>query len=378
MSEIKRREFLRNGGLLIPGLAAMGCVSPSSTVEPPKEGKKSYKRIGTEEHFVIPEYTLAVTRYMKENPGAEPSEPWLRNGFPPLERMSCGERIQDFAIRVAEMDKDGIDHQVLSLCQPGVQVFDPDTAVEVARLVNDRVTAIAQKYPGRFSNLATIPPQAPRAATEELERAVSKLGMKGAVVNSHTKGVYVDDESLWPVYEAAESLGVPIYIHPRNPSPQMVAPFQRGGLHMIWGFQAEASLNALRLIFSGVFDDFPKLQFVLGHLGEGIPFCLDRIDNRYEYMPARYKAESRRLKRNPGEYFRNNFSVTSSGQNWAPAVRFCQDVLGADRVLFGVDYPFEDQNAAVKRGEEIAMSQDDRHKFFEANARRVFNLEQTG
>ena len=368
-----RREFLKQSATL--GAVATGLGS-SALWGKPREAKKDrpYKRIGTEEHFLLPVYTSAVAKHMKANPDAEPSEPWLRRGFPPVDKMPTGKRIQEFSIRVSEMDRDGVDHQVLSLCQPGVQVLGPKAGLEISRAVNDQITEICAKYPGRFSNLATIPPQAPKAAATELERAVKKLGMKGAVLNSHTKGTYIDDKSLWPIYEAAESLGVPIYLHPRAPSPQMIEPYQTHGLHMIWGFGAEASLNALRLILSGAFDVFPKLQFVLGHLGEGIPLYLDRIDNRYAYMPSKYKNAERPLKRKPSEYFRSNFAVTSSGQNWAPAVRFCQEVVGVDRVLFGADYPFENQAEAVKQGDEIPMSDEDRKKFFQLNAERLFKL----
>jgi 2,3-dihydroxybenzoate decarboxylase len=199
--------------------------------------------------------------------------------------------------------------------------------------------------------------------------------MKGAVINSHTKNEYLENEKFWPILEAAEALNAPIYLHPRDPAAGMYDLADYGGLQMIWGFAADASLHALRLILSGAFDRFPTLQFVLGHLGEGIPFALDRIDNRFAAIPAHYRANlPRKIKRRPSEYFRDNFTVTSSGQNWEPAVRFCQQVLGADRVMFGADYPFEDQTAAVKSVNEIAMEGRVRDKFFHANAERVFGL----
>lgn len=366
---MNRRTALSS--LLALPVSATVLAEEESTPQAP-----SVRRIATEEHFLTVDYMAAVGRYMKAHPGAEPNLPWLRNGFPPLEQFPPGRRLVDFDLRTEEMDRDGIDLQVISLMQPGVQVFDPDEGTAVSRAINDEIADIVQAHPDRLTALATIPPQAPRAAAEELERAVTRLGMRGAVINSHTKGEYLDDEKFWPIFEAAESLDVPIYLHPREPSPGMFEACNYGGLHMIWGFAAETSLHSLRLILSGVFDVFPKLRLILGHLGEGIPFSLDRIDNRFAYMPQKYKDTlPRSLERRPSEYFRDNFVVSSSGQNWAPAVHFCQQVLGADKVLFGVDYPFEDQPATVARANEIPMDDGSRRAFLYGNAERVFGLQ---
>ena len=333
------------------------------------------RRISTEEHFLTRDLIEATNRYMKTHAANEPGLRWLRSGFPPLERFRPGRKLLDFDLRLEMMDNDGIDMQVLSLVQPGVQIFEPAESVSVSRAVNDEIAEIVGKHPDRLVALAAIPPQAPEAAAAELERAVKTLGMKGAVISSHTKGEYLDNEKFWPIFAAAEALDVPIYLHPREPSPGIRQHCDIGGLHMIWGFAAETSLHALRLIVSGLFEKHPGVKIVLGHLGEGIPYYLQRTDNRFEYMPPVYKKSlPRKLVRRPSEYFRDNFVVTSSGQNWQPAVHFCQEVLGADKVLFGVDYPFENQAAVVAEADSIEMPDEVRERFFHGNAERVFKL----
>ena len=333
------------------------------------------KRIATEEHFLLPDYISAVNKYVRKNPDAE-KRAWLGKGIKPLGQYALmGTRIADFEHRLELMDRDQIDMQVLSLMQPGVQIFEPKEASAIATEVNNQVFQIVKKQPNRFSALATIAPQSPKNAARELERAITKLDMKGAVINSHTKSEYLDNEKYWPIFEAAESLEAPIYLHPREPIAGMYEPSNYGGLHMIWGFGADTSLHALRLILSGLFDRFPRLRIVLGHLGEGIPFALERIDDRFAAMPAHYKSKlPRKIKRKPSEYFKENFVVTSSGQNWKPAVQFCQQVLGEDKVMFGADYPFEDQSKSVKTADAIPMEENVKQKFFHGNAERIFRL----
>jgi 5-carboxyvanillate decarboxylase len=325
-----------------------------------------HKRIATEEGYNIPEVLEARDRYL-ETATDEPGMAGHRGVVP------GGPGLLDWALRVAEMDRDGIDTQILLLSSPGVQIFDKNEAVALARLSNDRATEEAvRRYPGRFGLLATVAPQDPPAAAVELDRAVTMLGAKGGLINSHTKGEYLDDEKFWPIFEAAESLDAPIYIHPREPAPAMLAPYQRWGLtQATWGYAAEVSLHCLRLMMSGVFDRFPRLKIVIGHAGENIPFVLDRIDNRVKKSA---RPGQRRLDRLPSQYFLDNFVVTTSGINWEPTVQFLQRVLGTERVLFAVDYPFEDQGEAVKAAEDIEMPDQDRLAFFQLNAERVFKL----
>jgi 5-carboxyvanillate decarboxylase len=328
---------------------------------------RPYKVIATEEGFNIKEVMEAQDRYL----ASHDDEPGLADRRPGV--IPGGPGLIDWEVRLEEMDRDGIDTQVLVLSSPGVQALEADEATALAALSNDRATEEAvRKYPGRFALLATIAPQDPAGAAKELERAMTTLGANGALVNSHTKGEYLDEEKFWPILEAAESLRAPIYIHPREPAPAMLQPYLKWDLATaVWGYAAEVSLHSLRLICSGVFDRFPNLKIVIGHAGENIPFVLDRIDNRYK----RGRAYSQgKLKRLPSEYFADNFVVTTSGINWAPTVHFMQDVLGPDKVLFAVDYPFEDQPWTMKQVDSIDMPDEHKKMFFQTNAERVFHL----
>ena len=287
------------------------------------------------------------------------------------------ERMQDLgALRLADMDATGIARQILSLTAPGVQLFDADTAAGLARSSNDQLAEAVRKHPTRFAGLAAIAPQNPRAAAQELERGVRTLGLKGAIVNSHTRGEYLDDPKFWDIFAAAESLGVPIYLHPTTPSPAMIGPFLERGLDgAIFGFAVETGLHMLRLIVSGVFDRFPKLIIVAGHLGEALPYWLFRID----FMHARMVAAGRypsvgKLNRRPSEYLKENFYVTTSGMAWAPPILYAQQVLGVDRVLYAMDYPYQFVPEEVKVTDDLPISDADKKKLYQTNAERVFSL----
>lgn len=277
--------------------------------------------------------------------------------------------------RIARMDADGVAMQILALAGPGVQSFDPDTALSLARTVNDRVSEAVTAYPDRFAGLATMAPHAADASARELERAVRELGLIGAMINAHTHGIYLDDVSVWPLFEAAEALDVPVYIHPREPSQQLAAA-GIPGFNVSWGFGVEAGTNALRLISAGVFDRFPGLRVVLGHLGETLPYLLDRMDNRYRWESSTFDLP--RLQRLPSEYVRENFVVTSSGMNSRAPMRAALDALGPERILFAADYPFENQGGAVAAMDgvldDLALSMEDRRKIYQSNAERVFGL----
>jgi 5-carboxyvanillate decarboxylase len=335
-------------------------------------GKRPYKVITVEEGFMIPEVIDAQARYM-QTATDEGGIGWtsVLGRFPAL---------TDWTMRVADMDRDGVDTQVLLIAGPAIQIFGADEATALARLTNDRATDEAvRKYPGRFALLAAVAPQDAEAAARELERAVTKLGAKGGVINGHTKGEYLDEDKFMPIFEAAESLDVPIYIHPREPSPQMLAPYQKWGLETaVWGFAAEVSLHVLRMIWAGVFDRYPKLKIVIGHAGENLPFALDRLDTTYRnslvFPPKSSLQQPMAAKRPPSEYFRDNIYCTTSGINWAPTINFMQQVLGADRVLFAVDYPFTKQGWEIERAEQAPMSDADRKLFFQCNAEKVFKL----
>lgn len=351
------------------GLAGAAlAASMTGAVQAAPKAPAKIKRIAAEEGYSIPELIDAVNAFMAKRGDEEPGFAALLQGSP----LPGGPKILDPETRLADMDASGVQTQILLLNSPGVQIFDPPQAIELAKLANDRVAGWMRKWPDRFAPLAAFAPQAPDAAAQELERAVRTLGLKGGIVNSTTRDQYLDDRKFWPIFEAAQALDVPIYLHPREPTRQMLTPYQQAGLQgAIWGYAADTGLHALRLIMAGVFDRFPRLKIVIGHLGEGIPFYLDRIDNRFASM---HGAERWKLKRRPSDYFRDHFVVTSSGCNWAPAVRFTQEVLGADKVLYAIDYPFEDGVEATRAADAIPMSAADRAAFFHGNAERVFKL----
>jgi len=275
--------------------------------------------------------------------------------------------------RVGEMEAAGIDMQVLSLSNPGPDAFeDPSEATAVSKKINDELSNIIRKYPERFIGLAALAPQVPNVAADELERAVIKLKLKGAKLNSHVRGEYLDDEKYWIIFERAEKLGVPIYLHPKLPSPSMLKPFADYGFALAgasWGFAAETGLHAMRLIYSGVFDKYPELKIILGHLGEGLPFWLSRID--YSWLRKTRDIEMKNV-RKPSDYVRNNFIMTTSGMFFQPAFMCAYLALGADRLLFAVDYPYEANKEAVQFMDAAPICDSDKEKICHLNAEDIF------
>jgi 5-carboxyvanillate decarboxylase len=285
-------------------------------------------------------------------------------------------RIQDLgAQRIADMDASGIAKQIVFLTAPGVQVFDAPLGTSLARDANDELIEGIRKHPTRYAALAAIAPHDPRNAVKELQRSVG-LGFKGVVVNSHTQGEYLDEPKYWEILEAAAALDVPIYIHPNTPPPSMIGPFLPRGLDgAIYGFAVETGLHLMRIIQAGLFDRFPKLRIVVGHLGEGLPFWLFRLDFMHQSMVrAKRYPGVQELRKRPSDYLKENVWVTTSGMQWAPAILFCQQVLGVDRVLYAMDYPYQFVPEEVKVTDELPVSDADRKKLYQTNAETVFKL----
>jgi len=335
-------------------------------------------RIAAEEAWAPAELLARYRKLLEEKPASW--DPGFRSlwgfflGATPRATQLVA-RIQDLgAQRIADMDASGIAKQLVFLTAPGV-VFDAATAVSLSTELNDRLSQETKKQPDRYAALAAIAPQDPRNAVKELQRTTS-LGMKGAVVNSHTQGEYLDDPKYWEIFEAAEALDVPLYLHPNTPPPAMIGPFLPRGLDgAIYGFAVETGLHLLRIVVAGVFDRFPKLKVVVGHLGEGLPFWLFRLDFMHRAMvnANRYPGVGP-LKKKPSEYLRENVWVTTSGMQWAPAILFSQQVLGIDRVLYAMDYPYQFVPEEVKVTDELPISEEDRNKLYHLNAQRVFKL----
>ncbi len=337
-----------------------------------------YLRIATEEAFAPPEL---VARYRKlledgyDDPGFRSLWGFYSGASP--RATALAERIQDIGERrLRDMDDTGIAMQILSLTAPGVQVFDAPEATALARSFNDQLAEAIRKHPDRFSGLAAIAPQDPAGAAKELERGVRQLGLKGAIVNSHTRGEYLDDPKFWAIFEAAEALNVPVYIHPTTPPKSMIGPFIERGLDgAIFGFAVETGLHLLRIIVAGVFDRFPKLRIVSGHLGEGLPYWLFRIDFMHAAMvKANRYASVQKLQKKPSDYIKENMYVTTSGMAWEPPILYAQSVLGVDRVLYAMDYPYQFVPEEVKVTDDLPISNADKKKLYQTNAEQVFSL----
>jgi 2,3-dihydroxybenzoate decarboxylase len=333
-----------------------------------------YKRIATEEAWA-PAELLDTYRSMASSKSID--DP----GFIVLwNRLGAGrqlsERLADIGERrIADMDSSGIDLQILSLTSPGVQVFDAATARSLAESTNDQVAEAVRNHPTRFAALAAVAPQDPKAAAREAERAVRTLGLKGIIINSHTRGEFLDDPKFWDIFEAAEALNTPVYIHPQAPPPQMSAPYVEKGLEgALWGFAAETGLHLLAILRSGAFDRFPGLRIVVGHAGEALPFWLYRLDYMNRSARPFIRTGADRLNRTLSEYMRENVYVTTSGMAWAPVITFVQSVLGVDRVLYAMDYPYQFEPDEVTVTDNLPISDGDKKKLFQTNAEHVFGL----
>jgi 5-carboxyvanillate decarboxylase len=330
------------------------------------------RRIATEEAFAIPEQFdgyRALGRSTWSSPDVVFWNRVLSGPDNPLVDLLLD--LDD--ARIADMDANGVDVQLLLLTSPGVQIFDADTATEMAELANDRLAEAIARHPDRYAGLATFAPQDPQRAAREMERAVSELGLNGFVVNSHTDGEYLDQEKFWPILEAAEALDAPIYIHPRPLPEPAIGPYLEQELWAgIWGYAAETGLHALRLITSGAFDRFPKLRIVVGHMGEGLPFFVYRID--YMSRLLRQLGSHKPYELDPSEYLRRNFLVTTSGMNHDPPLELCLKELGAANIMWAIDYPYQHSPDAVEFMDSAPISDDDRAKIYAANAERAFGI----
>ncbi|SHK04323.1 amidohydrolase family protein [Propionispora hippei] len=278
--------------------------------------------------------------------------------------------------RIAEMDAAGIDLQVLSLTSPGTEALAADEAVKIANSANDFLAAAIERHPSRFAGFATLPTAVPELAADELERMVCQHGFRGAVINGHIQGRYLDDEFFWPIMEQAEALQVPLYLHPAPPPQPVIDAYYTGNFssevtRMLstagWGWHIETAVHILRLILGGVFDRYPKLQFIIGHMGEALPFMLPRID-------LVMQPELTKLQRPVAAYLRENIHYTFSGFNFTAAFLNLLLEVGVDRIMFSADYPYGSMEKGRAFLAQLPVSSADREKIAHGNAERLLRL----
>ena len=323
--------------------------------------KTTTRTITIEEHFGTPAFHEGPGSHFKKRGDAAQL----------LDRLcDLGDR------RIADMDAAGIDVQVLSLVAPGVDQLDAAESIEMARNINNILADAVRRHPSRFAGFASLPTPAPDTAADELERMVREHGFKGAVINGHTRGRYLDDEAFWPILERAEALQVPLYIHPTPPpqpvidasytgnfSAQITTVLAMGG----WGWHIETAIHILRLILSGALDRYPRLQLIIGHLGEALPFMRPRLD-------LQFPTEVTKLRRPIGAYLRENLHYTVSGFNFLPPFLDLLFEVGVDRIIFSADYPFGSMSVANTFLEQLPVSPADREKIAHGNAEALMRL----
>jgi len=277
--------------------------------------------------------------------------------------------------RLKEMDEKGITIQALSLSPPGVQCFEPADGTAWARKVNDELAKVIKRHPDRFVGLACIAPQSPEEAADELERAVSELGMKGVNIESHARNEYLDQKKYWSIFERAEKLDVPIYLHPEIPSTSILKGYAEDyGFELAGpphGYGADLALHSMRLIYSGLFDKYPRLKVIVGHMGEGLPYWLTRMD---AYWIKPWKGKKPRIEKRPSDYVKANFTITISGMFFVPAFLCAYLGLGADRIAFAVDYPYERTEEAVRFIKEAPISERDKERICYGNAAKLLKI----
>lgn len=273
--------------------------------------------------------------------------------------------------RLKTMDTTGIDIQVLSQ-SVGVQILEPSEGTAWSKRVNNELSDVIDKYPDRFIGLASIAPQSPDEAAGELERAIMELGLKGLCILSHARDEYLDNKKYWVIFEMAEKLDVPIYLHPAIPAKGILQPYtdyQLSGPAL--GFAADLALHSMRMIQSGLFDRYPGLKIILGHMGEGLPYWLPRLDFSWTEP---HKSDNQTIAKKPSEYIKSNFFITTSGMFFQPAFICAYLALGADKIMFAIDYPYEDTDKALQFMSGAPISDVDKAKIYHTNAESLFKL----
>ena len=331
------------------------------------------KRIDFEAHFYTREYIdylFERTQCPHYSPDPETNGPrmWytpevsIHHGQVLLDNLSdIGEK------RIALMDEFGVDVQVLSLSEPPCEMFEPAIGGKLAGNANDALAEAVARNPDRFIGFAALAPKDIDGAVKEFERAVKELGFKGWKTHSNYGDSYLDDEQYRPILAAAERLGVPIYLHPAYPAIPELSKYGVSLATAPFGFGFETAMCLMRLILAGVFDQYPNLKIILGHLGEAMPFLMTRMDFPY-VKPWFNPADRPPLKRKPSDVMRENVFVTTSGNYFPPAFQCTLEAMGVGRILLGTDYPYEDPKECVRFIDDLPISSEDKEKINHLNA----------
>lgn len=330
------------------------------------------RTITLEEHYATTTFLDGPGRDLKGISNAARFNPHIAARFANLveQLTDIGEK------RIAEMDTAGIDVQVLSLTSPGTEQLLGEEAVKVARDSNDALAQAVHRNPSRLAGFAAVPTAVPDKAADELERTVKEYGFKGALINGHCRGRYLDDRFFWPVFARAQELGAPIYLHPTRPPQPVVQSYFIGNFPQevtmqlsiaAWGWHIETAVHIIRIILGGVFDEYPGLQLVIGHLGEGLPFMLERLDQN---LPR----ELTKLQRPFNSYLRDNVHYTFSGFNFTPTFLNLLLEVGVDRIMFSTDHPYASMKEARDFLNRLPVSPADREKIAHGNAEKLFHF----
>ncbi|MPY59530.1 amidohydrolase family protein [Streptomyces spongiae] len=355
----------------------MSSSSSSEPSQPSADGRRL--RIAAEEAYA-PRAVIDEYRRLLDTQGGDAGFRSLWSYYLLNQTAHTGlfrSRITDLGDRrLSDMADLGIDHQVLSLATPGVELFELPLARELAAMTNECIAEACRRHPSKFSGLAAVALQDVEFSVKELRRAVRDLGLKGVIANSHTRGEYLDAPKFEVFWATVAELDVPVYLHPNTPSDGLIGPLLDSGLDgAIFGFGVETGMHLIRIIFSGVFDRYPSLRLVVGHLGEALPFWAFRVDHfhhvqdktgRYPWRPS--------LKQPPSHYLKTNIWLTTSGMAWEPAIMFARQVVGADRVMYAMDYPFQVSSSEVEVHESLPIGEDEKETLLDTAARRVFGL----
>jgi 2,3-dihydroxybenzoate decarboxylase len=335
-------------------------------------------RIGGPTKIAPPLRKIALEEHFMSVPPANGPSPMSRDaGLDPAFLALVTQRMLDLhESRIEEMDASGIDVSILSLRAPGTEgIPDAAASIATARETNDFLADAIAKSRGRYAGFASVALQDAEAAATELERAVRKLGFKGVMVNGHVNigssdsTHYLDEERFLPFWEAVAALDVPVYLHPRAPLEKRMFAGHKELVGATWGFATETATHALRLVYGGLFDRFPGVNVILGHLGETLPYFAWRIQHCFELNP-----DDKRIEKRLQDYLCDNFFVTTSGNNCDQALICALLTIGSDRILFSTDYPFEMSTEAARWIERAPISELDRRKIAHGNAQRLFGL----